>query len=274
MAARDNANPIVLINGQCPRWYGSRACGGQHVSIFGRSKIDTARDSFAATLQPSDHGRDLIVVASHWDRDEFPALVRALSGQYRVIRNGESIQCNVAQVLPTLEGMGSYHAVKANLNQGQTLLLEIGYGTAEVWLIDAAGDVVDGRPVDALGISALVKAIAADPTVRGLVQDESGTVNKTFISAGLQQPTLGKIGEANWTAIKAKYAGEFLKTLQGHVKTEYGDDLQTINNLVLTGGGAALLKAIQPKVGSVFVIPDRPQTASVRGSYDHQMSRV
>jgi len=44
--------------------------------------------------------------------------------------------------------------------------------------------------------------------------------------------------------------------------------------LVLTGGGAALLSSIQPKLSQVFIVPTQPQTASVRGAYERQMSNV
>jgi hypothetical protein len=272
MARRDNENPIVLIEGQPPRWYGSRACEGQHTAIHGRSKIDTARDSFAACLQPSDHGQTLTVAASHWGIDEFPALQRALLGQYKIIRNGELIQCAVSTVIPVLEGSGSFYDVQAKLKPGKSLLIELGYGTAEVWTVAPDGAVDDGRVVDALGIFNLVNSIAADSTVRSLVQDDAGTVNTSFISSSLQRPTLGKIGEANWQAIKAKYASEYLRTLQAFIKTQFGDQSQTLSNIILTGGGAALLRDIQPKVDSVFAIPAAPQVASVVGTWAHQLS--
>ncbi len=273
-AKHTNESPIVVIEHNRPRWYGATACEGAHVAIHGRSKIETARDGFAACLQTADNGRDLSVVASHWDVTTLDSLKTALSGQYRVVRNGQEITCTVTQVLPILEGMGSYHMVKKLLKPGSTLLLELGYGTCEEWLIDASGELVDGKTVDQLGIFNLANAIAADPTVRALLADNSGTVNLSALSNGLQQPTLGKISASNWAAIKAKYATDFLKTLQGRLKTQYATQSQTISNIVLTGGGAALLRSIQPKVDQVFLIPEQPQIASVVGAYAHQMSKV
>lgn len=273
-ARQDDENPIVIVDGQLPRWYGALACQGQHVRIHGRSKIDTAREAFSACLRPSDDGRDLIVIASHWDVSALDSLKTALRGQYKVIRNGIEICCNVAQVLPMLEGMGSYHLLKPVLNPGFTLLIELGFGTAEEFLIDGSGEIVDGRPVDQLGIYNLVNAIADDPAVRALATDASGAINISLVSNALQHETLGKISGDNWQAIKARYTGEFLKTLQGHIKTNYAAQSQGVTNLILTGGGAALLSSIQPKVSQVFTIPDRPQTASVRGSYQQQMSLV
>ena len=274
MARKDNENPVVALAGQSPRWYGSLACESRHVAIHGRSKIETARNSFAACLQPLDHCRDLVVVASHWNQDDFPALQKALLGQYRVIRNGEEIQCAVTQVVPVLEGIGSYHAVKSQLKPGKTLLVELGFGTGEFWIIGSDGEVQDGAPVDALGVYNLANAIAADQTVRSLVQDDSGHVSRSLISAALKADSLGRIDEAQWSAIKAKYGVDFLQSLQGFVTTAFGEHSQSIVNIVLTGGGAALLRSIQPKVDSVFIIPDQPQVASARGSYEFQLSRV
>ncbi|MBD1995117.1 hypothetical protein H6G00_00545 [Leptolyngbya sp. FACHB-541] len=273
-ARHDEENPIVIIDGQLPRWYGALACQGQHVRIHGRSKIETAREAFSACLRPSDDGRDLIVVSSHWDVRALDALKAALEGQYKVIRNGVEIRCVVTQVLPVLEGMGTYNALQPSLRPGSTLLIELGFGTAEEFLIDGSGEIVDGRPVDNLGIYNLVNAIADDPAVRALATDASGTINISLISRCLQCDTLGKIDQSNWQAIKAKYVAEYLKTFQGYIKTNYAAQSQAITNIVLTGGGAALLSSIQPKVAQVFTIPDRPQTASVRGSYEHQMSLV
>ena len=273
-AHSDDENPIVILEGQRPRWYGARVCQGDHVSNSHRSKIETARESFAACLRPSDDGRDLIVIASHWDKPALEALKTALLGQYSVTRNGVKIQCAVTQVIPTMEGLGSFHSAKSQLKEGKTLLIELGYGTAETWFIDESGQITDGSPVTKLGVINLVKAIADDPTVRSLTQDNSGTVNLSAISQALQQDTLGKISSANWLAIRAKYASEFLKDFQGYLRTQHANHLQSATNLVLTGGGASLLSSIQPKLSQVFIIPHQPQTASVRGAYERQMSNV
>jgi len=273
-AHTDEENPIVILEGQRPRWYGARVSQGEHVSNSHRSKIETARESFAACLRPSDNERDLIVIASHWDKPALEALKTSLLGRYSVIRNGVKIQCAVTQVIPTMEGLGSFHSAKSQLKEGKTLLIELGYGTAEIWFIDESGQIVDGSPVTKLGVINLVKAIADDPTVRSLTQDNSGTVNLSAISQALQQDTLGKISSANWLAIRAKYASEFLKDFQGYLRTQHANHLQSATNLVLTGGGASLLSSIQPKLSQVFIIPHQPQTASVRGAYERQMSNV
>jgi hypothetical protein len=275
MAKGDDENPIV-INGSSKRWYGARACLGNHNRIHGRDKVQTARDAFAACLRPSDDGRDLIVIASHWDYENLESLKTALKGQYSITRNGVKIQCTVTQVLPVLEGLGSYEAVKGRLDHGYSLLIELGFGTAEEWLIDESGEVVDGRPVTALGVSKLVDTIAADPTVKaGLgIASNSTSVNLSLISAGLQAETLGKLSAEQWKAIKRKHVTAWFEMIQAHISTQYESQSQNLVNLILTGGGAALLKSIKPDVIEFFTIPDRPQVASVVGAYESQMAKV
>ncbi len=275
MAKGDDENPIVVM-GSSKRWYGSKACLSDHKRVHGLDKIATAKESFAACLRPSDHGRDLVVIASHWDFGNLDNLKTALLGQYQVHRNGEEIQCTVTQVLPVLEGLGSYEAVKPKLQAGYSLLIEVGYGTAEEWLIDEKGDVVDGNPVTALGVSKLVASIAADTSVKaGLgITSNSTSVNLSLISAALQSETLGKLTPDQWGAIKRKHVHAWFETIQAHIATKYESQSQNLVNLILTGGGAALLKSVKPDVVEFFTIPDRPQVASVIGAYDSQMSKV
>ena len=275
MAKGNDENPIV-ISGSSKRWYGSKACLNDHKRIHGLDKIATAKESFTACLRPSDHGRDLIVIASHWDYGNLSDLKTALLGQYKVIRNGETIQCTVTQVLPVLEGLGSYEAVKPKLDHGYSLLIEIGYGTAEEWLIDESGEVVDGNPVTALGVAKLVTSIAADPSVKtGLgITSNSTSVNLSLISAALQSETLGKLTADQWRAIKRKHVNAWFEMIQAHISTKYESQSQNLVNLILTGGGAALLKSVKPDVIEFFTIPDRPQVASVIGAYESQMAKV
>ena len=266
-AMSNDENPIVIMNGQT-RWYGAIACEGSHTRSFELSKLETARSHFAACLRPSDDGRDLIVIAAHWDSSEFKALQAALTGQYDVIRNGQSICCNVIEVKPVLEGLGSYNLVNAQLKPGSTLVVEMGFGTAETWVINNDGQVIDGSPVTQLGILKLVNAIAADPTVRGVLSANNSTsINLSLISRALKQDTLGRIDAATWGAIKTRYATEFLKSFQGYLVSQFESQQQNVVNMILTGGGAELLQAIQPKLSSMFIIPTNAQTASVRGSY-------
>jgi hypothetical protein len=274
-AHTDDQNPIVIVGSE-KRWYGSIACQGDHVKTFERSKVDTQREAFSACLRPSDHGRDLIVVAAHWDSAEFTAIEKGLTGPYNVTRNGHQIRCNVTKVICTPEGLGSYHSVRESLSAGSSLLFEIGFATGEEWLLDDQGRIVDGRPSSKLGIINLVTAIAADPAVRAALGHggNAETINLSLLSAALQSDRLGRMSEGNWSAIKTKYSKEYLKTLSGYIKSEYSNQLQSVTNVILTGGGAALLDSLFPAIREHFTIPTDPQTASVRGSFEAQLAKV
>jgi hypothetical protein len=271
---RDTENPIVVVTGQPPRWYGAKACQGQHTPINGQSKLDTARESFTACLRPSDHERDLVVVASHWDASNLDSLKAALTGQYKATINGNEIRCNVISVVTVEEGMGSYHAVTDRLKPGSTLVIEMGFGTAEFWLVGEDGTPQDGGTVDNLGISQLCKDLALDPQIRAIASDNANAIAPALISRCLRDGHPSRLAPETWTKLKSNYSSEHLKRLQAYIKSEWAHRLQDVPNIVLTGGGAALLSAIQPKLQQVFIIPEQPQTASVKGSYDRQLARV
>jgi hypothetical protein len=274
-AHSDDQNPIVILGNE-KRWYGSIACQGDHIRSFERSKTETQREAFSACLRPSDNGRDLIVIAAHWDKSEFGAIEKSLIGPYNVTRNGHQIRCNVRQVITVLEGLGSYHSVQKSLSPGSSLLFEIGFATGEEWLLDEHGRIVDGRPSSKLAILHLVTAIANDPSVKAALGhgDSAETMNLCLISAALQSDRLGRMSESNWNAIRTKYAREYLKTLSGYIKGQYSNELQSVTNVILTGGGAGLLSTLFPQVNEHFIIPSDPQTASVRGSFEAQLAKV
>lgn len=273
--ARDEANPIVVVSGQAPRWYGSKASlSANYTTMNGQNKIDTARESFTACLRSSDHERDLVVIASHWDDEHLDSLKAALVGQYKATVNGNEIRCNVISVVCVEEGMGSYHASKSQLKPGSTLVIEMGFGTAEFWLVNEEGQIFGGTPNDKLGISQLCKDLARDPHVSALGSDNSNSIGVSMLSRYLMSGHPSRISEDVWTKLKGQYSAEHFKRLQSVLRDQWADKLQDVPNIILTGGGAALLVSMQPKLRQVFVIPENPQIASVKGSYDYQLAKV
>lgn len=271
---RDEQNPIVVVAGQPPRMYGVKACQGNYTPMNGLSKLETARDSFTALLRPSDHERDLVVIASHWDVEHIESLEAALKGKYNAFVNGKEIVCNVISVVTVEEGMGSYHAVKSQLKPGSTLVIEMGFGTCETWLVDEDGIPYDGQAIDKLGLSNLCSELAQDAHVRSISQDNANIASPALLSRYLVCGHPARIDAAVWSKLKAQYATEHLKRLQAEIKTAWGSKLQDVPNIVFTGGGAALLAGVQPKLHQVFTIPKDPHIASVRGSYNCQMAKV
>lgn len=265
--SRNAENPVVIVKGQPIRFYGDRACQGTYTPVNGLSKIDTARDSFTAMLVPEYHEQKLTVIASHWDIENLSALQPALMGRYEANINGHEIRCEVVKVVPLEEGVGSYHAVRDELKPGATLLIEMGFGTCETWLIDRHGVLIDGQIFDTLGVSSLCRELGQDSQVRFLGQDNASNVSPALLSQYLESGNPDRINEKTWNLLKESYGREHLKRLQAAIKTRWGSHLQNIPNIVFTGGGAALLSGIEPKLCDLFVIPENPGCASVKGAY-------
>lgn len=268
MAKRTDETP-VLITKSGKHWYGSLACERDHTASFERDKLETQRQHFTVMLHESDDGKELEVVAAHWDIDALHQVERSLLGSYSVVRNGHQINCEVVKVHAVLEGVGSWHSARPHMQPGKALVIEMGQRTGEEWLIDEYGEVESGRVVEKLGVLSVLRAIAAEDSVRQALThgESSATVNLSLLTARLSGPTLGRINQANWTAIKAKYAKEYMRTIRGYLKAEYASQTQAIQNIVLTGGGAAFLSACCPTVSEFFIIPRDPQFASVCGAY-------
>ena len=263
------SSPVVLLTPGDRRWYGVTACRDlNHVRTHGLSKIDTARASFAACLRPSDDQKDLIVIASHWESAGFPALQKALMGAYRVFVNGHEINCKVIKVIPILEGLGSYHSAKSRLQPGESLLIELGYGTAESWLLDEDGQQF-GAPsaIDSLGVYSVIREMQNDSLIRSLAADGSAEVCSSLLSRALQSDRCGRLDPQAWAGMKGKYSANYLNRLIAHLRTKFSSQTQTLVNVIVTGGGAAFLLEQQPKFGQAFIVPEHPQTASVRGAY-------
>jgi hypothetical protein len=273
MFLKNDENPLVVYAGS-RRWYGAIACQGQHESPLNVRKTDTSflEGSFAAALRPTDHGKDLVVVVSHWDLDESEKMAKFLEGrQFDVTRNGTVIQCKVVKAIAELEGRGSYYLVRGQLRPGSSLLVEMGYGTAEEWVIDQDGN-FSGKASDTLSVGKLAEKIANDPTVRSqLMGIAEAAVNQELISKALRSGTLGKMDAQTWSLVKTKYVTAWVESVKAYIRKTYAAELQTVSNVILTGGGAALLKDRLP---AAFLIPDSPETASVRGCYQHYLSLV
>lgn len=260
---RDSENPYVIFNGT-HKLYGSRVCEGDHISPLHQRKENLARDYFAATLRPSDHTKDLIVVVSHWDEDTANAIAQSLMGAYDVTVNGERIQCNVIKAIPELEGRGAYYLVKPQLKPGKTLLIEAGHGTSEEWIVSSDG-IFDGKVTENLAVSRLVDMIAGDQRVRShCLKLGEQEINRELIAKGLRTGQFGSMPVEHWEAIKQHYVATWFDSLKNYLLKAYGSELQSISNILLSGGGSAL---IRDRAKGFAIIPDTPETASVRGSF-------
>ena len=262
---KDDENPHVIFDGQS-RHYGSTACLGGHESALNQRKELNARQAFAACMRPSDDRKDLIVVVSHWNEDLAKSISDSLKGRYRVMRNGVEISCNVKEVVSQLEDEGTYQLLKPQLKPGRTLLIGSGQGTSQEWIIEPDG-FIGGVATENLAVSQLVKTIANDQVIRGhALKLGEQQVNLDAITQALRTGEYGSMPNEHWEAIKDRYVGQWYETFKNYLLKTYGSDLQSISNIVFSGGGAELIRS---RASKFAVIPDDAQTASVRGAYSH-----
>ena len=267
---KDDENPHTIFDGQS-RHYGAVACLGDHESALNQRKELSARHAFAACLRPTDDGLDLVVVVSHWNEDRARTIGESLKGQYRVIRNGIEIKCTVKEVRSQLEDEGTYQLLKPQLKPGRTLLIGSGHGTSQEWIVESDG-FIGGVATENLAVSQLVKTIANDQVIRGhALKLGEQQVNLDSITQALRTGEYGSMPREHWEAIKDRYVGQWYESFKNYLLKTYGSDLQSISNIVFSGGGAEL---IRDRVGKFAVIPIDAQTSSVRGAYQHHAALI
>lgn len=267
---KDASNPHVMFNGTS-KLYGERVCEGDHVSPLNQRKEDIARDAFAATLKPSDDTKELTVVVSHWHEETGHTIAARLYGDYDVTVNGVRIQTTVKRAFAELEGKGAYYLVKPQLKPGKTLLFELGHGTSEEWIIDSDG-FFNGHATENMAVSKLVDTIAGDRMIRShCLRLGEQDVNRELIAKALRTGQFGSMPAEHWEAITRPYINGWFDSIKNYLLKQYGSELQSVSNIVMSGGGAAL---IRDRANGFALIPESPETASVRGCYYHHAAIV
>lgn len=269
-------SPIVLRKGdtgQVRRVYGTRAITiTPHTTPDKADKANHARDWFYATLRETDHLCSLTVVVSHWDLAIAETIARSLKGRYDAIVNGHQINCTVTEAIAVREGFGSWHLMQraGQLDPGATLLLVLGHGTTEEWLVDDDGEMT-GLPSEALAVRHLVDRLANHSTLLDLAAlDRSKAGSRGFspalITAALRNGTSpsGRLALERWEVIRETAVDEWFEELKHHVITTHSDKLQYVSNVVICGGGAALLG---DRLQLPFTVPRNPQTSCATGAY-------
>jgi hypothetical protein len=261
----DDENPLIVFEGQ-KRLYGAIACQGAHESPLNHRKEANPRMGFAACLRPSDDGKDLTVIVSHWDESVGAQIAQSLTGPYSVTRNGHQIHCNVKEAYAQLEDQGTYQLMKPQLKPGKTLLIGSGHGTSQEWFVDSDG-YFRGESTENLAVMKLVQMIANDQAVRAAaLRLGEQTVNPDLVAQSLRSGQFGSLPTEHWEAIRDRYVGQWYEGFKNYLLKVHGPELQSTANIVFSGGGAELLRS---RVGKFAMIPTNAQTASVRGAYAH-----
>ena len=262
---KNDENVLIQFEGQS-RYYGSIASLGAHESPLTQRKEENARFGFAATLKPSDDLCELIVVVSHWSEDTAKSIGESLKGNYSVMKNGNPIRCVVKQVITQLEDEGTYQLLKPHLKPGRTLLVGSGQSTSQEWIINADG-YFTGNATENLAVSKLVKMIADDSEIRAVsLKLGESTVNLDAVTQALKTKSYGSMHPEIWESITDRYIGQWYESFKNYLLKTYSTELQSISNIVFSGGGAEL---IRNRAERFAIIPQDAQTASVRGAYAH-----
>jgi hypothetical protein len=265
----DNENPIVISSGR-KRQYGRKALSRTGASCFDyQKKEEQARAFLEAVLLPSDDGADIELIVSHWDAERLTELQEQLAGTYSITRNGHQINCTVGKTIGLLEGEGTYLGCKAagNLAPGATLLVEIGFGTTEIWIFDPQGN-PEGQAITEFSVSRLVSAIADDENTRILFGCASGeTPDTPRISALLKRVSAeDAIDLKSWASIRKRHTIDWAKAFNAYITKHYAREIRAAGTIVLTGGGAEILRPAFEKIPK-FYIPANAQVSSVQGAY-------
>lgn len=266
-------------------WYGETPALGEHKSIatLSKDKSEVAKFLLMPMLLPSDnggaHNGHLRLVMSH--HSFFDPTVKAqiesqVLGRHQFNRNGQLVDVTVDSVELVPEGVGAYWLASElkQLNPGYSLIVEIGYRTTEVWLVDDSGEPIKGDPLQ-FGVYNLASAIAADDAIREAVLGTASTpkqVSDTQISIALKHDRIAKLAPEQWQLIKKRHISRWCDDVVGTVLSQYESEMNQAEQVLFSGGGSMLIK---PQLRSLdFWVDDQAQTASVRGAYYHVLSRT
>lgn len=267
-----NTSPQLVTMPKSERvWFGELAAEREHQSVANsaRGKAELARFLLMPLLLPSDMGDLKLVMSYHslFDREAVDQL-EAVKGFYRFTRNGSEVCCNVSDIELVPEGMGAYWlgCEDGNLSPNlKTLAVELGYRTSEVWVIKD-GEIVAGEPIEELGVYNLAKEIADDDIIRASILGSvsgSASVNPSQIAIALKRGILAKTPQ--WEMVKKPYIDRWADKVLGRILTDYSSDLNTIEQIVFSGGGAMLIRNRLTAAG--FHVDRNADTASLRGAY-------
>lgn len=266
-------------------WFGETPALGEHQSIatLGKDKSELAAFLLRPLLLPSDNGGAhdgrLRIVMSHHSYFEPEVKARIESqvlGRHYFSRNGQPIDVFVESLELVPEGIGAYYLASelGQLKPGYSLTIEIGYRTTELWLVNEEGSILLGEPIQ-FGVYNLASAIANDDEVRRALLGSASTVNTvrdTQVAIALKQNRIAKMTQHQWESVKERHLNRWKDEVLGVVFSRQGDALAQTEQFLFSGGGAMLLR--EKLLDAGFWVDEDAQTASVRGSYYHFLSRA
>lgn len=261
---------VVLQSNQY--WFGEMAANGEHISVANtaQDKSCYVRLLLSSLLLPTD--REVRLVMSYhspFNTEAVDRIKHACLGVHSFVRNGKDVRVTVTDVEIVPEGIGALWLARQNgVPETTTLTVELGYRTGEPWIVSAEGQIIGGQPLEDLGIYHLCRSIADDESVRATILGmitSSRQVNPSQIAIALRTGTLSKMHPERWQAIAKSYIKRWADKVIGRIMTDYASELDNVEQIVFSGGGAMLARERFLKAG--IHVDDRADTASVKGMY-------
>ena len=253
-------------------WFGEMAANGEHISVANtaQDKSCYVRLLLSSLLLPTDRTVKLIMsYHSPFDTEAIERIKQDCLGVHSFVRNGKDVRVTVSDVEIVPEGIGALWLARKNgVPEATTLTVELGYRTGEPWIVNAEGQIIGGQPLEDLGIYYLCRSIADDESVRAAILGmitSSRQVNPSQIAIALRTGVLPKMHPDRWQAIANSYIKRWADKAIGRIMTDYASELDNVEQLVFSGGGAMLARERFLKAG--IHVDDRADTASVRGMY-------
>lgn len=235
-----------------------------------RNKITYALQGLCGALAVSIPAKSMNIAlcASIHDAEVFgDALKSALNGTHTVKINGRTTTLNI-KTLVVDEGLGAIaHGIKrgASTKDGQSILLDIGHGTAIISAFSGAKIIRASRYIHPNGVGKLIQAIADHPKTREFRGGISGDAQ--LICQGIENDFYyGRTG-FNFREIYQECLMPWVREVLSPTLKKVDPWLNSCDRILATGGGVNLpgMSSVLAKK-QIAVIPDA-QLANVSGLF-------
>ncbi|MEM1425844.1 MAG: hypothetical protein AAGF75_04750, partial [Cyanobacteria bacterium P01_H01_bin.130] len=215
---------------------------------------------------------DLVVTHHDYDDPNVEAALRkALQGSHEFARAGQEHILSVETVTVAPESYGVWHlAYPDGEHTALTIIIDIGGGTWNAAVLDHKGNPITKTGEKKGGVVNLAGQMALDDRLLKPVRARGASKpNIPAIMNGLASDNRYFGDPAiDWSGWCGYYVNEWWDSLRGTVLIEFEDWKDRCDRIILTGGGAHLLKD-RYQASKAILIPKAPHLASITGTFKH-----
>lgn len=232
-----------------------------------QAKEDLVLWHFYATLASLEASEVVIerLAVSHPDPDAVASRYRELlTGTHEVVVNGVSYRVSVQSTLVVQEGLAAWHQM-ANAgftyDEGYSVVIDIGGGTAIALVVDEVGGIVDRMVSQKGGAYELAAAIASDSRLQASLGD---IPKPNRVLSGLVKGYYGSRPETSWEAWVSEYVDPWFRGIFQTVKSQFHPYMADVRTILVTGGSSHLFSS-KLAGNPLFQLADNPRFANVAG---------